>query len=215
MHGFKSGKLLLETSCVYLTLYLVCFPSNMVSSAHAQANNQYNRTSGCGSRASHRTTFHDISALRSLFVGAGLQITVAPSGREGEKCHPLDHMWQIPFIHPAQSPYNQFLYILKSVLVNSSIWYVQACLGVTRNQQLGVRYCGNTHLRFRGFILVKCSSTWQALAWIGTNSICECRFAWMKLDGNYLVSPYSIFGTFCLFWGQIFITRTWNLEQLR
>ena len=25
----------------------------------------------------------------------------ARSGREGEKCRPLDHMWQIPFTHPA------------------------------------------------------------------------------------------------------------------
>ena len=38
MHGFKSEKLLLETSFVYLTLYLVCFPPNMVSSSHAQSN---------------------------------------------------------------------------------------------------------------------------------------------------------------------------------
>ena len=78
MHGFKSERLLLETSFVYLTLYLVCFPPNMVSSSHAQANNQGNSTSGGGSRASYRTTFPGISALRSLFVGAGLQTMVAP-----------------------------------------------------------------------------------------------------------------------------------------
>lgn len=79
--------------------------------------------------------------------------------------------------------------------------YVQACLGVTRNQQLGVRYCGSTHLRFRGFIWVKCSFTWQALAWIGTNSICKCRFAWMKLGRQ--LSRVAIFN----FWHLLFVLR--------
>ena len=157
MHGFKSGKLLLETSCVYLRLYLVCFPPNMVSSAHAQANNQDNSTSGGGSRASYRTTFRDISALRSLFVGAGLQITVAPKDvGQGGREMPSPRPYVTNPFHSSSTIIIQsisiYIYLSKSVLVNSSIWYVQACLGVTRNQQLGVRYCGSTPLRFRGFI---------------------------------------------------------------
>ena len=37
MHEIKTGKPLLEISCVYLTLEPDDFPPNMVSTAHAQA----------------------------------------------------------------------------------------------------------------------------------------------------------------------------------
>ena len=43
----------------------------------------------------------EISARRSLFGRAEFLIPVVTGqlGREGEKCRPLDHVWQTPFIH--------------------------------------------------------------------------------------------------------------------
>ena len=52
------------------------------------------------------TSIPEISARGSLILWAKFQIPVGPrpcagprSGREGEKCRPLDHMRHIPFIH--------------------------------------------------------------------------------------------------------------------
>ena len=48
------------------------------------------------------TSIPEISARGSLILWAQFQIPVGPrSGREGEKCRPLDHMRQIPYVHPA------------------------------------------------------------------------------------------------------------------
>ena len=48
------------------------------------------------------TSIPEISACGSLILWAKFQIPVGPrSGREGEKCRPLDHMRQIPFINQA------------------------------------------------------------------------------------------------------------------
>ena len=48
------------------------------------------------------TSIPDISTRGSLILWAKFQIPVGPrSGREGEKCRPLDHMRQIPFINQA------------------------------------------------------------------------------------------------------------------
>jgi len=41
----------------------------------------------------------EISARRSLLEPSFRYLS---PGREGEKCRPLDHMWQIPLIHSAQ-----------------------------------------------------------------------------------------------------------------
>ena len=41
----------------------------------------------------------EISARRSLLEP---RFRYLSPGREGEKCRPLDHMWQIPFIHSVQ-----------------------------------------------------------------------------------------------------------------
>ena len=50
----------------------------------------------------------EISARGSLILWARFQIPVGPrpcadhrSGREGEKCRPLDHMREIPYVHPS------------------------------------------------------------------------------------------------------------------
>ena len=48
------------------------------------------------------TSIPEISARGSLILWAKFQIPVGPrSGREGEKCRPLDHIRQIPYVHPA------------------------------------------------------------------------------------------------------------------
>ena len=48
------------------------------------------------------TSIPEISARGSLILCGEFQIPVGPrSGREGEKCRPLDHIRQVPFIHSA------------------------------------------------------------------------------------------------------------------
>ena len=54
------------------------------------------------------TSIPEISARGSLILWAKFQILVGPrpcagprSGREGEKCRPLDHIRQIPYVNPA------------------------------------------------------------------------------------------------------------------
>ena len=55
----------------------------------------------------------------------------SPTGREGEKCRPLDHRWQIPFIHSTRfiTSSNFYIYIWQNVLVISFMWYIIVCLG--------------------------------------------------------------------------------------
>ena len=65
-------------------------------------------TSGRGARASYRTMFPEISARWSLLDPS---FGYPSPGREGEKCRPLDHMWQIPFVHSGQFVITSYLYI--------------------------------------------------------------------------------------------------------
>ena len=64
--------------------------------AHAPTKYQSNSTSGRGARASYRTMLPEISARRSLLESSFRYLS---PGREGEKCRPLDHTWQNPFVH--------------------------------------------------------------------------------------------------------------------
>ena len=53
------------------------------------------------------------------------------SGREGEKCRPLDHMRQIPFIHQLCSHYtitSISVYIYNTVPCISFMWYLHCVL---------------------------------------------------------------------------------------
>ena len=63
--------------------------------AHAPTKYQSNSTSGRGARASYRTMLPERSLLEPSF-------RYLSPGREGEKCRPLDHTWQIPFVHSAR-----------------------------------------------------------------------------------------------------------------
>ena len=40
------------------------------------------------------------------FCELSFRYLTSPAGSEGEKCRPLDHMWQIPFIHSARFIYS-------------------------------------------------------------------------------------------------------------
>ena len=50
-------------------------------------------------RASYRTMLPEISARRSLLEPSFRYLS---PGKKGEKCRPLDHMWQNPFVHSAR-----------------------------------------------------------------------------------------------------------------
>ena len=67
--------------------------------AHAPTKYQSNSTSGRGARAPYRTKLPEISARRSLLEPSFKYLS---PGREGEKCRPLDHTRQIPFVHSAR-----------------------------------------------------------------------------------------------------------------
>ena len=90
--------------------------------AHAPSKYQSNSTSGRGARASYRTMLPEISARRSLLEPSFRYLS---PGREGEKCRPLDHTWQIPFVHSAGLIVGSNSYIYNSILVISCMWYVQ------------------------------------------------------------------------------------------
>ena len=83
------------------------------------------------------TSIPEVSARGSLTLWAKFQIPIGPrpfvgprSGREGEKCQPLDHMRHIPFIHQLCSHVALgYIYILyKTVPVISSKWYLHYVL---------------------------------------------------------------------------------------
>ena len=67
--------------------------------AHAPTKYQSNSTSGRGARALYRTMLPEISARRSLLEPSFRYLS---PGREGEKCRPLDHTWQNPFVQSAR-----------------------------------------------------------------------------------------------------------------
>ena len=91
---------------------------------HAPTKYQGNSTSGRGARASYRTMLPEISARRSLLEPSFRYLS---PGREGEKCRPLDHTWQNPFVHSARLTIGNNSYIYHGILVISSMWYVQVC----------------------------------------------------------------------------------------
>ena len=90
--------------------------------AHAPSKYQSNSTSGRGARASYRTMLPEISARRSLLEPSFRYLL---PGREGEKCRPLDHTRQIPFVHSARLIVGSNSYIYNSISVISCMWYVQ------------------------------------------------------------------------------------------
>ena len=116
--------------CIYSTLCFLHEYGKKFSSrvgAHAPTKYQSNSTSGRGARASYRTMLPEISARRSLLEPSFRYLS---PGREGEKCRPLDHACQNPFVHSAPYIISSNSYIYNSIIVISSIWYVQECLAV-------------------------------------------------------------------------------------
>ena len=87
---------------------------NFVEAAHAQSKWHKRSTSERGARAPYRTMFPEISAQWSLLEPSFRYLS---PGREGEKCRPLDHVRQIPFIHSAQVIICSNLYICIQVFL--------------------------------------------------------------------------------------------------
>ena len=83
----------------------------------------------------------EISARRSLLE---LSFRYLSPGREGEKCRLLDHTWQNPFVHSARSLQGSNSNIYNSILIISSMWYVQVCHAVVHIQRMRMRSCTNT-----------------------------------------------------------------------
>ena len=84
----------------------------------------------------------------SIFFWLFLRIVFPPMGQGGgerEKCRPLAHTGQIPFIHLALFLiYAKCLYIFKSGSFISSIWFVDLSHDVVYNCHLHMRSCKTT-----------------------------------------------------------------------
>ena len=76
--------------------YFTCTCVNQQSTGLAYRHENERSTSGRGARASYRTMFPEILARWSLLEPSFRYLL---PGSEGEKCRPLDHRWQVPFIH--------------------------------------------------------------------------------------------------------------------
>ena len=91
-------------------------------------------------------------------------------GREGEKCRPLDHRRQIPFIHSAQTISGSNSYICNNILVISSMWYIfNDCACVLQK---------HSYLWFRAVIsLVFFHMVQPGAYWHKINDLYACAFA--------------------------------------
>ena len=120
--------------------------------AHAPTKYQNTSTSGRGARASHRTMLPEISARRSLLEPS---VRYLSPGREGEKCLPLDHTWQIPFIRSVRFMLRSHFYIYSKLchIFHPCGKYME-CLDAVDIGQLRMHSCKNPHLNIQaGFIL--------------------------------------------------------------
>ena len=120
-----------------------------------------NSTSGRGARASYQTISPEISARGSLFGRAEFLIPVVTGrlGREGEKCRPLDHVWQIPFIHSTLFEIMTYFFIYITVFRLFVPCGAAQCLF----DSLRMRY---TQLKVRGYYYSLvcqnvCAATWN------------------------------------------------------
>ena len=100
------------------------------------------------------TSILEISARGSLILWAKFQIPVGPrSGREGEKCRPLDHIRQIPFIN--QAPFASHIKINFYIFIqNSSTYFFHVvftlCLGTLYICNLRMRSFRTSYFKVQG-----------------------------------------------------------------
>ena len=112
------------------------------------------------------TSIPEISARGSLILCAKFQIPVGPrSGREGEKCRPLDHMRHIPFFHQLCSHL-----VLRSIAIyiqNYSIYFFHVvftlCLETLYICQLRMRFFRAPYFNVQRHFEVILSSMWYVL----------------------------------------------------
>ena len=83
----------------------------------------------------------EISARRSLLEP---RFRCLSPGREGEKCRPLDHMWQIPFIHSVRFVllHHFHIYVKDSQLPLPCGYWIVSWYG---------RYSKIAHVRFKNY----------------------------------------------------------------
>ena len=141
---------------VFSRPYVDIFSTNMGIfrvAAHAPTKYQSNSTSGRGARASYRTMLPEISARRSLLEPSFRYLS---PGREGEKCRPLDHTWQIPFVHSARLMIGSNSDIYQSIPVFSSMWYVQVlrwCIFIDCTRALAETFFFMIQSRYRSCVI--------------------------------------------------------------
>ena len=132
----------------------------------AQIEQSGRSTSGSGARASYQTMFPEISARWSLLEPSFRYLS---PGIGGEKCRPLDHMWQIPFIHSVQFLVTSHFCIHMKVLpVISSMWYLKVRLCTTGIWQLRMCFSNTLCPRLRTIIQDILTSILYVLARIDT-----------------------------------------------
>ena len=117
-------------------------------------------------------------------------------GREGEKCRPLDHSRQIPFIHSARLIFGSNSYIYKSILVIFSMWYVQVSCSGAYLTIAHVLLQKHSYLGSRAVISLV-FSIWHALVHTGIKNITSTHVHSLYKHNSPLSRLDFLFGGSC------------------
>ena len=72
-------------------------------------------------------------------------------GGEGDKYRPLDHRWQIPFVHSARFISSSKFYIYRAI---SSVWYILLWLCILHIWQWRMHYWRVTYFKIQSHYLI-------------------------------------------------------------
>ena len=146
---------------------------------HFHKKRKMSSTSGRGATTSYRTMFPEILARWSLLEPRFRPLSL---GSDKEKCRPLDHTWQIRFIHSVQilTTDHFYIYIYQSTSVISSKWYVKVYLGTVGIWQLRMYFAKTLSSWLITIIQVILSSMLQVLM------SSYCALFWTNEIGYYL-----------------------------
>ena len=146
--------------------------------------------------------FPEISARWSLLEP---RFRYLSPGSEGEKCRPLDHMWQIPFIHSVQFTVRSHFYTYVKVcqlFLPSGTWECVLVLYVFNHCACAFQKHWAQALKrlFKYFLLPNC--TFRCVltqnTWIFYRALSE-----KEEIRDYLVPAYDIFVFFSLYVSQV------------
>ena len=107
-------------------------------------------------------------------------------GREGEISRPLDHMWQIPFIHSTRFKTNNNFYIYIEQFSSCFPHVVRSSVHI---RKLRMRACKETSFKFQVVFLY--GSRWSTLA--QNRWICACTFAEHTKQAIISCYPFKVF----------------------